>query len=39
MAASECTQLVKTEIPSLDEDLSQYIESKFSKNIKIRPKF
>ena len=28
MAAAECTQLVKTEIPSLDEDLSQYIESK-----------
>ena len=29
MAALECLKMVKTEFPSLDEDLSQYIESKF----------
>jgi len=27
MAALECLQLVKTQFPSLDEDLSQYVES------------
>lgn len=27
MGVNECTQMVKTEIPTLDEDLSQYIES------------
>ena len=28
MGVNECAQMVKTEIPTLDEDLSQYIESK-----------
>ena len=28
MAALECLQLVKSQFPSLDEDLSQYVESK-----------
>lgn len=29
MAAAKCTQIVKSQIPTLDEDLSQYIHSKF----------
>ena len=28
MGVTECTQIVKAEIANLDEDLSQYIESK-----------
>ena len=29
MGVDECTKIVRTEIPTLDEDLSQYIQSKF----------
>ena len=28
MAAAECAQIVKSQIPTLDADLTQYIESK-----------
>ena len=29
MGVDECTKIVRTEIPTLDDDLSQYIQSKF----------